>query len=86
MLIFTNKNFDKSFAKLSPKIKESFINRLDIFVADNFDPVLNNHSLKGEYFGYRSINVTGDYRAVYKIVATHEVCFIDIGTHSQLYK
>lgn len=57
-----------------------------MFISHNFDSVLNNHALKGLYFGCRSINVTGDWRAVYEEVDSQTVNFVDLGTHSQLYK
>lgn len=47
---------------------------------------LHNHILSGKYTNYRSINITGDYRALYKQVSEKEVIFVKLGTHSQLYK
>jgi len=45
---------------------------------------LNNHSLSGEWRGYRSIDITGDIRAVYRI--ENEInLFVAIGSHNQLY-
>jgi mRNA-degrading endonuclease YafQ of YafQ-DinJ toxin-antitoxin module len=45
---------------------------------------LNNHSVDTAFADCRSINVTGDYRAIF-----HEnketVTFMTIGTHSELY-
>ena len=46
---------------------------------------LNNHALHGEYLGYRSINITGDLRAVYEIQDEKAVKFLFIDTHSNLY-
>ena len=51
---------------------------------DEFDPVLNNHALKGKYQGYRSINVTGTLRVLYKSEG-ETVIFITIDAHSNLY-
>jgi mRNA-degrading endonuclease YafQ of YafQ-DinJ toxin-antitoxin module len=33
-----------------------------------------------------SINITGDWRAIYMPINNNEVLFIAFGTHSQLYK
>lgn len=33
-----------------------------------------------------SINITGDWRAIYMPININEVLFIAFGTHSQLYK
>ena len=64
--------------------KEKFKNRLMLFGQDEFNPILNNHPLKGKYQGYRSINVTGDLRAIYKR-ETNVAIFVIIGSHSRLY-
>ena len=47
--------------------------------------VLNNHALNGKYGGYRSINITGDYRLIYEECGTDAVRLIDIDTHGNLY-
>lgn len=85
MNISSNKDFNKDYKKLPKKIQEKFKERVLLFEKDQFDPVLNNHALKGEYSGYRSINVTGDIRAIFKITG-EEVIFIAIDSHSNLYK
>jgi mRNA-degrading endonuclease YafQ of YafQ-DinJ toxin-antitoxin module len=49
---------------------------------------LNNHALVWKYMWFRSINITGDFRAIFieKSNNTYDfVEFIDIGTHSALY-
>lgn len=79
-----HKSFKKEFRKLSPKIQEQFFERTALFFEDRFDPLLNNHSVDPAYPGCRSINVTGDYRAIFK-VENDAVTFLHIGTHSQLY-
>ena len=61
-----------------------FYERLDLFTGNKFHPILNNHSVDKRFPGCRSINVTGDYRAIFKEVG-QEVKFVHIGTHSQLY-
>lgn len=78
-------SFLKILDKCPEKIRERFEERLSIFLDNPFSPELNNHPLRGEYSGCRSINVTGDWRAIFK-KAGEDVCFVDIGTHSQLYK
>jgi addiction module RelE/StbE family toxin len=85
MVIETTKSFDKQYAKLNLKVKTSFKKRLEIFKANPFDISLRNHSLKGRYLGYRSIDVTGDVRALYTTQGDTIIIFGFIGTHSQLY-
>lgn len=84
MLIHFTRKFAKQYDKADLKIKNAFQSRLKLFREDSFNPLLNNHSLRGEYLGYRSINVTGDLRAIFKIVGD-ETTFVIIDSHSNLY-
>ena len=82
-----SKRFEKDLKKSPRKIQISFRNRLEIYLTDKFNPILNNHSLTGKYNGYRSFNVTGDWRAVFRELDGGEIIYFDvIRTHSQLYK
>ena len=85
MRIDYHKRFLKQYEKLSPKLKSKFDERLKIFIANPLAQELNNHPLHGEYQGYRSINITGDLRAVYEIQGG-AIKFLFIDTHSNLYK
>lgn len=58
--------------------------RMVLFAQDISHAQLRNHSLRGKWSGYRSIDITGDVRALYFTV-DDEVVFDQIGTHSQLY-
>lgn len=81
--------FRKQYDKASEKIRKAFRNRLNLFRQNPLDPQLRDHALKGEYKGYRSINVTGDWRAIYSKRKTEDddvIVFELLGTHSQLYK
>ena len=82
----TSKKFDKQFSKLSKSVKEKAIARLQIFIQDPFETVLNNHPLNGKFSACRSINITADIRAVYKTIEKDLVYFVAIGSHSELYK
>jgi len=79
------KHFRKQFDKLPKKTQEFFYERLDIFLLDQFDPVLNNHRLHGKFKNLRSINITGDIRATYEQVDDNKVVFSMIASHSKLY-
>lgn len=85
MRIDYHKRFVKQYEKLSSKLKLKFDERLKIFIVSPLTPELNNHPLHGEYLGYRSINITGDLRAVYEI-QEESIKFLFIDTHSNLYK
>ncbi len=82
-----HKKFDKRFMKLTKKVQEKLFSTLEIFIENMYDETLNNHELQGKYRHYRSINVTGDIRAIYKKVGDpiDGVIFTDIGSHSELY-
>ena len=84
MEIKFKKRLQKDFKKLLPKIKEKFYERLEIFINNKFDIILNNHSVNKAFSDCRSINITGDYRAIFKDDGD-VVVFITIGTHSELY-
>jgi len=84
MQIEYKKHFQKDFKKLSPKIKEQFYRRLELFIQNKFDKSLNNHSVDKVFPGCRSINVTGDYRAIFQD-GLEVITFVTIGTHSELY-
>lgn len=84
MTIIIQKDFEKDLKKASTKVQEKFFDRLTLFEKDQFNPILNNHALKGEYLGYRSINVTGNLRAIFKITG-EEATFVVLDSHSNLY-
>ncbi|PIS14364.1 hypothetical protein COT64_03035 [Candidatus Shapirobacteria bacterium CG09_land_8_20_14_0_10_39_12] len=82
-----SRKFDKELKKAPLEIKIAFRQRLNLFVQDQFYLTLNNHALTGKYKGYRSINITGDWRAIYTVSKiNNKIIFETIGTHSQLYK
>jgi len=84
MILIYHKDFKRQYQKLSKRIQERFDERILLFQKEEFNPSLNNHSLVGEYNGYRSINITGDLRAIFKRYKT-QVIFTKIGSHSSLY-
>lgn len=85
ILIKLHKNFIKQYQKLRLSEKIKFKERRNLFLQDEFNPILNNHPLKGKYLGYRSINITGDLRVIYKRLKDY-VIFVTIDSHSNLYR
>ena len=85
MKIKLHKKFTKQFSKLNQKEKLKCRERLSIFLEDPFNEALNNHALQGKYRGLRSINMSGDLRAIYEMVGNGTAFFIDLDTHSNLY-
>lgn len=85
MRLYFHKNYDKQYGKLRNKEKKKAQERLVLFIRNPFNPILNNHPLKGKYLGYRSINISGDLRAIYKLVDYDDCIFTTIDNHSNLY-
>lgn len=81
---YSNK-FDKHLRKAPLVIKIAFRQRLELFLKDPFNPLLRNHQLSGKLKHLRSINVTGDWRALYS-EHSEVIIFELLGTHSRLYK
>lgn len=84
------RKFTKEYDRADQKIKQTVNKRIDLFSKDPFNPQLRNHPLSGKYSGYRSINITGDWRAVFLVLGQIDseivVSFEMLGTHSQLYR
>lgn len=88
MILKYTDSFLKQLKKTDVRIRKAFKQRLLLFVENPNDLELNNHSLQREYVGFRSIDITADYQAVYKEVAQEDdtyIYFTSFGTHSQLY-
>ncbi len=84
-----NASFSKSFKK-SLKKKDTFVQerareRIRLLREDPLNVLLNNHKLHGEYEGCNSINITGNFRVVFKYLNEEHILLIDIGTHPELY-
>ena len=84
MQIYFHGGFIKQLKKKPTSIQTKFFSKLKSFENDQFLPELNNHSLSGKYSGCRSINITGDIRALY-VNQGGVAKFIAIGSHSELY-
>ena len=85
MRVSFHKNFDKSYEKCTAKVQKQFKKRLKLFLENPYHPLLENHALYGQWQDFRSINVTGDYRALYYHLDDDVVEFFIIDTHSNLY-
>ncbi|MBI2591448.1 MAG: type II toxin-antitoxin system mRNA interferase toxin, RelE/StbE family [Candidatus Brennerbacteria bacterium] len=86
MKVNFHSRFNKSYKKCSIKIQAQFKKRLKLFLDNPYHPLLENHALHGEWRDFRSINVTGNYRALYHYLNNDTVEFFVIDTHSNLYE
>ena len=85
MKVLFHKHFKKHYKQLRA-LQTKIDERLVLFMKDPFHDILNNHALGGKYEGYRSINITGDYRGLYRLLDNNTAYFTAIDTHSNLYK
>lgn len=88
MIVSYKKIYIKRLQKMSRSVQNQTLERIELFQSDPFHSLLNNHALQGEYLGYRSINITGDIRAIFQELsngAYEFVEFVDIGSHSRMY-
>ncbi len=79
------KSFTKQFKTLRENQKTRFYERLELLKKNPHDRILRDHALKGNYKGYRSIDIEGDLRALYYIKVDVIIIFAFIGSHNQLY-
>lgn len=80
--------FDKRLRQLPFEIIIAFQETLDLFLENPHHDALRRHFLKEAYTGYQSIDVSSDYRAVFKetkIKTQIIIIFYTIGTHEELY-
>ena len=78
----------KRLKKLNVITRKSFKERIIKFSKNPQDSQLNNHSLKKEWQGHRSIDITAEWRAIYKEIQEGDstvAYFVAIGTHKDLY-
>ena len=81
--------FKKQLREASINIKVSLREAREMFLYDPNHPALRNHALHGKYAGFRSIDVTEDWRALFKIRKSKlktVITFHILGTHDQLYE
>ena len=79
----------EQYDTLDERIQSRLKDRLKLFKKDPENPVLRNHELKEKWQGYRSIDITGDYRAIFKEVGQEEgkfAFFVALGNHKELYQ
>ena len=79
------KSFRKDFRKLSKKQRIAWIKALEVFYNNPFSANLRRHKLKGKYYGFESINVCSDLRALFHQVNDDIFEFWYIKNHHQLY-
>ena len=85
MRFVNDRVFERQYKKLPRAMREKVVERLQLLVSDEFNPLLNNHKLNPPYAGYRGINITGDWRLIYKRINVNAFYMRAVGTHHQLF-
>jgi addiction module RelE/StbE family toxin len=86
--IFSNREFIRQYKRVNVRIKKFVDRKLQIFRKNPLEHGLNNHPLRDAWTGYRSIDITADYRAIYREVREGKelnAYFVALGTHTELY-
>lgn len=76
--------FIKRLASAPGEIKRAFREALELFSENPSHAALRSHLLTKKYAGIRSIDVTDDWRALYR-KERERIIFVDLGTHDHLY-
>lgn len=74
--------------KADVRVRKSLRESITTFIRNPNDPELDNHDLRDEWLGYRSIDITTNWRAIFKEITESEqtvAYFVALGTHDQLY-
>jgi len=88
MIIQYSPAFLEKAKKLNVRIYKNLKVQILIFSKNPYDLILRNHALRGKWEGYRSIDITTDWRALYEEIKTGSetiAYFSYIGTHKDLY-
>lgn len=85
MTIQYTPKFKKQYKKLPKKFQNQFDDRLRLFISNPTSQQLQIHPLKGKFYGYWSMSINGDLRALYLKKGEEIIIFALIGSHSELY-
>lgn len=88
MTVRYDPDFIEKLKKVKVSIRKSFKERILLFIKNPENPQLHNHPLREDWKGYRSIDITNDWRAVYAEKQegdTPIAYFVALGTHRELY-
>ena len=85
MFVERHKEFVRQMEKLDSSVRRKAHERFQLLAKEPSHPLLHDHKLHHPWAGYSSINVTGDYRLVYKKLGPDTYFLRAIGTHHQLF-
>ena len=85
MHLVNDRVFVRQYKKLSRVLREQVGQGLQLLGKVELDPFLKTHKAHDPYEGDRSINITGDYRLIYKRIGVNMFYMRAVGTHHQLF-
>lgn len=85
MRIVYERPFGRQYKKLTKDLQDKMWERFALLVREPAHQLLYNHKLNPPFMGYRSINITGDVRLVYKKGDAETYYLRAVGTHHQLF-
>ena len=88
MNLFRTKTFKKEYAKVKMSDTQyiKYLKYLVMLLEENELPTESrDHSLNGEYIGFREFHIGGDLLVIY-VIKDDILRLTRIGTHSQLFK
>ncbi len=86
--VLFSRKFEKSYKKRisnNARLSRQFDERYNLFMIGVRENPINDHSLAGSLVRKRAFSITGDIRVIYH-EADQYYEFLDVGTHSQVYK
>lgn len=86
MRYHTHSAFERQVKKIQKPLRARLWERLALLESDPVPELLHDHKLNPPFDGYRSINITGDLRLIYKRIDADTLYLRTLGTHHQLYR
>ena len=88
MEVSFSSGFKRAFKKKvkgNQDLETRFWQKLELFIADPFDPSLKTHKLSGKLKDLWSFSIGYDERILFYFIENEKAVFIDIGSHNQVY-
>jgi mRNA-degrading endonuclease YafQ of YafQ-DinJ toxin-antitoxin module len=81
--------FQRSYKKLikgKPDLQKKFRERLALFIANPYDPLLETHKLKGKMKKFWAFSLNHSLRVAFVFEDSNSVRLENVGPHDDVYK
>jgi addiction module RelE/StbE family toxin len=81
-------SFKRAFKKNiggNASLETRFLERVELFKNNPFDPKLRTHKLSGKLKDLWSFSIEYDLRVIFSFAGQERVIFVDIGSHKEVY-